>query len=549
MTRSVPRPLRAAVVRLAPLLLAACVVTQSTAPTQSPPSTPASQLALRVLVTALTDLDASGPPLPGAHVCAATTRGSERCTEAASDGVASFSLPPATYLLRVDGPDATRWMTDNRVIDVTGADTAVWIGLPARVRISGVVRNQVGAPVVRAQACAHPISRIDVQCARSGADGKYTIETRGDIYRLDVEGPPGAKLVPMWAGGGYVEDDAALIDARASDVGDIDFALEPASCCVAPCAWPERRSRTRSVSPDARSTTRLAVRAHRQAWCVHRAARGRASTGSGRFRPIASRHRSLARPSTRGFPGTPVDLSADATLNMTLPNGPPIRGHVRTSRASRCPMCTSRGHGFHDRAHLPADRFDGAYAVTTRPNTYIINVVRPRSGYIAEYLDRKRNWVDADEVRLGTGDIEVDLVVRRGVIVKGTIKDKRGVPAVSATITSATRATWMHAGATDGMGAFEVVVVPASITSTCSRRASPGISWAAKWRSMRAVPLRSHRARGRRTLANAAGGYIGPAPAPRGPGSSPWVQESSVFGRLLAPSVVAHAPATFPRHL
>jgi len=76
---------------------------------------------------ALTDLDASGPPLPGAKVCAATARGQERCTEAANDGVASFSLPPSTYLLRVNGPDATRWMTDNRVIDVTGADTAVWL--------------------------------------------------------------------------------------------------------------------------------------------------------------------------------------------------------------------------------------------------------------------------------------------------------------------------------------------------------------------------------------------------------------------------------------
>src|SRR5881296_4018477 len=82
------------------------------------------------------------------------------------------------------------WMPDRRVIDVTGADTAVWIGLPARIRISGVVKTDAGAPVARAQACAHPITRVDVVCARSGADGKYTIEGRADLYRVDVEGPP-----------------------------------------------------------------------------------------------------------------------------------------------------------------------------------------------------------------------------------------------------------------------------------------------------------------------------------------------------------------------
>ena len=48
----------------------------------------------------------------------------------------------------------------------------------------------------------------------------------------------------------------------------------------------------------------------------------------------------------------------------------------------------------------------------------------------------------------------------RGVIVKGTIKDKRGVPAVSATINFGDPREVEHAGATDGTGAFEVVVVP-----------------------------------------------------------------------------------------
>ena len=453
----------AALIRLAPFLLAACVAPQTTVPTPSAAPTAVQQLALRVLVTALTDLDTSGPPLPGARVCAATARGAERCSEAANDGTATFTLAPSTYLLRVDGPDPTRWMTDNRVIDVTGADTAVWIGLPARMRISGVVRNEGGAPIARAQACAHPITRIDVACDRTGADGKYTIEARADLYRLDVEGPPGAKLVPMWAGGGYVEDDAALIDARASDVGDIDFALAPgvvlrgtvraggaaiedAQVCLrtlaAPIGWQCERT-------DKHGTyLALRVPGEYYVWALP----------PDRVRATGIWHDGVLE----GFQSTPVDLRADATLNMTLPNGPQIRGRVRNESGEPVPdvyVCVDTA--FTTGRICRPSGFDGSYAVTTRPNTYIINVVPPAgSGYIAEYLDRKRNWVEADEVFLGTGDIQVDLVVRRGVIVKGTIKDKRGVPAVGATINFGDPRDVEHAGATDAAGSFEVVVVP-----------------------------------------------------------------------------------------
>ena len=137
----------AALVRLLPLLLSACIASQATTPTPAPTATPVSQLTLRVLVTALTDLDASGPPLAGARVCAATPRGEERCTDAAKDGTAAFTLAPTTYLLRVQGPDPARWMTDTRVVDVTGADTAIWVGLPTRVHINGSVRTGQGAAV------------------------------------------------------------------------------------------------------------------------------------------------------------------------------------------------------------------------------------------------------------------------------------------------------------------------------------------------------------------------------------------------------------------
>ena len=451
----------AGLLRVLPFLLTACVASQSTAPAPSQTATSPSQLALRVLVTGLTDRDTSGPPLAGAHVCAATPHGEERCTDAAKDGTATFTLAPSTYLLRVEGPDPTRWMPDRRVIDVTGADTAVWIGLPARIRISGVVKTDAGTPVARAQACAHPITRVDAVCARSGTDGKYTIDERADLYRVDVEGPPGGKLVPQWAGGATFEDNSPVLDARTEDVPGIDFALaagvvlhgtvrvngatiEDAQLCtstlVAPIGWQcERTDKHGAYS---------ALRAPGDYWVW--------ALPPDRVRAMGLWYNRVLT----GVDATAFDLSTDSTLDMNLPNGPQITGHVRNEAGEPVPdafVCVD--------TPFPTGRicrpsgFDGSYTVTTRPSTYVVSVIPPAgSGYLAEYWSHKRNWVEADAVRLGTGDTEVDLVLRRGVSVKGTIKDKRGLPAVSATINFGDPRVVEAAAATDEAGAFEVVV-------------------------------------------------------------------------------------------
>jgi hypothetical protein len=451
----------AALGRLLPFLLAACVASQATTPSPSPTATSLSQLTLRVLVTSLTELDASGPPLAGARVCVATPRGDQRCTEAAKDGTATFTLAPTTYLLRVDGPDATRWMTDERVIDVTGADTAVWIGLPARIRISGVVKDDKGAVVARAQACAHPVTRVDLVCARSGADGKYTIEARADLYRVDVNGPPGAKLVPQWAGGSDFEDNAIVFDARTSDVADVDFGLTPgvvlrgtvrvggatiedAQVCLSTLAAPVGWQCERTDKHGAYA----ALRVPGEYWVW--------SLPPDRVRAVGLWYDRVLG----GVDATAFDLSSDATLDISLPIGPQIRGRVVNEAGEPVPdvlVCVDTA--FTSGRICRPSGFDGTYTVTTRPSTYIVSVIPPAgSGYIAEYWSHKHNWTDADAVRLGTGDTQVDLVLRRGVTVKGTIKDKRGLPAVSATINFGDPRAVEAAAATDGAGAFEVVV-------------------------------------------------------------------------------------------
>jgi len=452
----------AALVRLLPFLLAGCVASQATTPSPTPTAAPISQLTLRVLVTSLTDLDASGPPLAGARVCAATPRGDERCTEAAKDGTATFTLAPTTYLLRVEGPDATHWMTDERVIDVTGADTAVWVGLPARVRITGVVKSDKGAAVARAQACAHPITRVDIVCARADADGKYTIETRADLYRVDVDGPPGAKLVPQWAGGSAFEDNAIVFDGRTSDVANVDFELTPgvvlrgtvrvagatiedAQVCLSTLAAPVGWQCERTDKHGAYA----ALRVPGDYWVW--------SLPPDRVRAVGLWYDRVLG----GVDATAFDLSSDATLDITLPSGPQITGRVVNEAGeavSDVLVCVDTA--FTSGRICRPSGFDGRYAVTTRAGlTYILSVIPPAgSGYVAEYWDHKHNWTEADGVRLGTADTQVDLVLRRGVIVRGTIKDRRGLPAVSATINFGDPRAVEAAAATDGAGTFEVVV-------------------------------------------------------------------------------------------
>jgi hypothetical protein len=267
--------------------------------------------------------------------------------------------------------------------------------------------------------------------------------------------------VPQWARGQTFEDDGEILDGRAADVPDVDFALtagvvlrgtvrvggatiEDAQLCTktlaAPVGWQCERTDKRGAYAALRPPGEYWV------WALP----------PDRVRAIGLWYDRVLE----GFDATPFDLDADATLDMSLPNGPQIRGHVRNEAGEPVPdvyVCVDTPFTT-GRICRPSGA-DGAYAVTTRPATYIVNVIPPAgSGYIAEYWSHKHNWTDADAVRLGTGDTQVDLVLRRGVIVKGTIKDKRGIPAVGATINFGDPRTVEAAAATDDTGAFEIVV-------------------------------------------------------------------------------------------
>ena len=203
-------------------------------------------------------------------------------------------------------------------------------------------------------------SRASTSSARARAPTGSTRSRRAaDIYRLDVEGPPGAKLVPMWAGGGYTR--GRRRDHRRARVGCWGHRLRARARRRAAWhrarGWSDDRGRA-GVSPDARCSTRLAVRAHRQARRVFGAARSRRVLGVGAATGSRPSHRPLARPSARGLPGDAgrPQRRRDAQHDTAQRAADPRTRAQRVGRAGARRLRLRR-HRVHDRAHLPAERF------------------------------------------------------------------------------------------------------------------------------------------------------------------------------------------------
>jgi hypothetical protein len=99
--------------------------------------------------------------------------------------------------------------------------------------------------------------------------------------------------------------------------------------------------------------------------------------------------------------------------------------------------------------------------VTTRPQTYTVQVLAPsESDLISEFWLRKRTWVDANDVSLGSADRTLDLTLRHGMRVSGVIRDSRGVPLEGATINLNDSEGPFAATDTDISGSYHLVVPP-----------------------------------------------------------------------------------------
>ena len=444
------------------LALAAAIVVACSAPAQTPAATPTPPPAvvLRVLVTQAV----VGMPVGGAHVCAARATGTETCADTGKDGAAAITGTPGTYFVRVNGPSEQRWQAASRVADMGSGGAALWVEIAQLHRISGRVRDDAGAMVAGAEACAHPAKPEDPPvCAKSGADGAYAIDVNPGVFRLEVSGGPGQRLVAQWARGRAFLEEADILDARVADVPDVDVTLihgvvlkgnvtfggkpvEDAQVCIrtlaAPLPWDCERTDKKGDYAALREPGQYYI------WTVPPAT-------------IAAVPQWYDRALT-GVGSSALDLTRDRIVNVALTGGPTVRGTLRDSTGQTVQgalVCIDTA--FTTGRICRETDGNGRYAITTRPETYIISVYPPaHSGLIAGYWQGKRTWVDADDVVVN-GDRTLDLVVQKGVIVSGTVKNARGIPIAGATVNLNDGQLYSAASTdTDSAGHFEAAVVP-----------------------------------------------------------------------------------------
>jgi hypothetical protein len=405
----------------------------------------------------------SGSPVVGANVCAFTVAGVQAgCGETTASGTARLGLRPGAYSVLVTPHAPTRLATGRVWADVLDADATSVVQLEGRSKIDGTVKDERGAPVSDAEVCAHPpLSGSPPTCARSAAEGKFSIDVRSDVYKLDVTGPPGGKLIGQWVSGRLSSGSADLVDVRSADADGIGVTMVKGVLLSGVVRGPS------GPIEDAQVCTRTL--AAPIGWdCVRTNKKGSylALMEPGRYfmwtvppdnvRLVAQWFDDVLV----GVDTTDIAMDRDRQIDVELHPGPQLRGKVTTTDGvpvAGAFVCVD--------TRFPTGRIcrptggDGSYTVTTRPQTYTVQVLAPsESDLISEFWLRKRTWVDANDVSLGNADRTLDLTLRQGMRVSGVIRDTRGVPLEGATINLNDADGPVVGGDTDISGRYHLVV-------------------------------------------------------------------------------------------
>jgi hypothetical protein len=101
----------------------------------------------------------------------------------------------------------------------------------------------------------------------------------------------------------------------------------------------------------------------------------------------------------------------------------------------------------------------GSYRVTTRPETYLVQVLPPDgSDLLPQYVGGGRTWLDAATVTVRSQDRTVDVTLLRGLKVTGVVRSQTGVPLEGASINISDQQGIVTATYTDETGAYSLAV-------------------------------------------------------------------------------------------
>ncbi|MGH2499769.1 MAG: carboxypeptidase-like regulatory domain-containing protein, partial [Candidatus Limnocylindria bacterium] len=319
---------------------------------------------------------------------------------------------------------------------------------------------------------AHPAGDDPPVCGRADANGAFALVLRPAVYRLELHGPDdGSRLLSQWAVGRVGSYEADTFDVRRHDVDGIDIVLVGGVVL----SGTVRAARDGAVAPEAQvCTMTLAAPLPWDCARTDRAGAYRLLREPGRYwvwivpadvrgsRLIPQRYERAAV----GVDARPFVLAADATLDVALGEGPLIEGRVTVggdgTPVAFALVCVDTPFTSGRICRETGD--DGRYSVATRPETYVISVIPPAgSGVVAEYWSRKRDWTEADRLRVG-GDVTLDVALERGLRVSGVVRTPEGIPVELATVNLNDARGVRAATSTDHRGRYEVALPPGAYT-------------------------------------------------------------------------------------
>jgi len=454
--------IRSSYVRVA--LAAALSLATSCAAEALPPPAPAPTQAVHQL--RIQAVGADGPIAAGA-VCAIRVSGDSRCAITGPDGSAALSLEPGTYLVRMAAPDGQRETGEHVAADLA-RDASVVLRFERVRAITGILHDVADAPVAGAPVCAHPLVAAAPICGRSGADGSYRLVVPPGQWKILAESPPGARLLAQWARGRLSSGEAEVIDVRVADATAVDLVLvggvalsgevtatdgrpiKAAQLCTktlaAPLPWECERTDDRGRYVAVRERGRYYV------WTI-----------PPDEEPLLPQWFAGA---LTGVGATAIDLTTDDTLDVSLRPGPSIRGRVVDGAGvpvAGALVCVDTPFPS-GRICRPAG-LDGTYRVTTRPETYLIQVVPPASSdAVGGFWGGGRSWLDARTVTVGGRDVTVDIVLPVGVRLTGVVRSAGGTPLEGAGVNLSDERGIAAATSTDDLGRYAVALLPGRYT-------------------------------------------------------------------------------------